>query len=131
MCSLGRLKPGDSATVLVAGRARATGTSRNRATVLSLPIDTSIARQHGDRPRADRSERGRGCRGGRRTTDVHGLMRRAVAALATLLSGLAVVGSAHAAIEAQWAYLLRDVGALERPRPDAHRRARLDVDARG
>ena len=43
VCSLGRLKPGDSATVLVAGRARATGTSRNRATVLSLPIDTSIA----------------------------------------------------------------------------------------
>ena len=43
MCSLGRLKPGDSATVLVAGRARETGTSRNRATVLSLPIDTSTA----------------------------------------------------------------------------------------
>ena len=46
-------------------------------------------------------------------------MRLAVATLATLLSSLAVVASGHAAIEARWAYLLRDVGALERPRPGA------------
>ena len=36
---LGKIPPGDRVTIMVAGRALAPGTVRNRATVVSLPLD--------------------------------------------------------------------------------------------
>ena len=42
-CLLGKIAPGDRVTVVVAGRALAHGTVRNRATVVSLPVDRDPA----------------------------------------------------------------------------------------